>query len=274
VKNVFVASPLFFTPEAMTSGNLGRTMIAVAVFCLVASAIYVFNDWCDRDADRKHPSKRLRPIAAGEVSPGLGLAWAVVLLIAGIALAIFALPLLALELALAYAVLSTLYSLWLKHVAVLDILIVASGFVLRVDAGAAAIGITPTSWIVICTFLLALFLALAKRRDDLVKAMPGTHRPALAGYNQQFVDTALGVVLAALLVSYLIYTTDTAVSRKFGTDKLYLTAPFVTAGVLRYLQIALVEQRSGSPTDLAVTDRFLIAAVLGWIVTFAVLLYG
>jgi len=274
VKNAFVASPLFFTPDAVTARNAELTAIAVAVFCLIASAIYVFNDWCDRDADRQHPSKRLRPIAAGEVSPGAGLAWAMLLLIAGAALAIFALPVRALELVGVYAVLSMLYSIWLKHIAILDVLIVASGFVLRVDAGGAAIDITPTAWIVICTFLLALFLALAKRRDDLVKDMADAHRPALQGYNQQFVDTALGVVLAALLVSYLIYTTDAAVSRKFGTDKLYLTAPFVAAGVLRYLQIALVEQRSGSPTDLAVTDRFLIVAVIGWLAMFAALLYG
>jgi decaprenyl-phosphate phosphoribosyltransferase len=274
VKNAFVASPLFFTPEAMTARNVGLTAIAVAVFCLIASAIYVFNDWCDRDADRQHPSKRLRPIASGAVSPAVGLAWSIFLLVAGAALAIVALPVAAVELTAAYAVMSALYSLWLKHIAVLDVLIVAAGFVLRVDAGAAAIGITPTTWIVICTFLLALFLALAKRRDDLVKDLSGAHRPALAGYNQQFVDTALGVVLAALLVSYLIYTTDASVSRKFGTERLYLTAPFVAAGVLRYLQIALVEQRSGSPTDLAVTDRFLIVAVLGWLATFAALLYG
>src|SRR5262249_3163433 len=135
------------------------------------------------------------------------------------------------------------------------------------------VGITPTVWIVVCTFLLALFLALAKRRDDIVKAMSDTHRPALAGYNLRFLDTAIGVVLAALMVSYLIYTTDASVTQRFRTDKLYLTAPFVAAGVLRYLQIALVEERSGSPTDLALTDRFLILAVAGWIATFALPLY-
>jgi 4-hydroxybenzoate polyprenyltransferase len=274
VKNGFVAAPLFFTPEAVTGANLVRTGIAVVVFCLLASAIYVVNDWCDAEADRAHPAKRSRPIAAGDVSPGLALAWAAVLLAAGAALSFAVLPTQASGMAAVYVGLSLLYSLRLKHVAVLDVLIVATGFVLRVEFGGAAIGIPLTVWIVVCTFLLALFLALAKRRDDLVKTMGDAHRPALAGYNLPFVDTALGVVLAALLVSYLIYTTDAGAIAKFHTDRLYLTAPFVAAGVLRYLQIALVEKRSGSPTDLALTDPFLILSFVGWLAVFAGLLYG
>ncbi len=274
VKNAFVAAPLFFTPEAVNGRNIGLTVAAVAAFSLLASAIYVFNDWCDREADRQHPSKKTRPLASGEVSPAGGLVFSLVLLAAGAAITVAFLPLKATFLLIAYVVLTVLYSAGLKHVAVLDVLIVAAGFVLRVETGSAAIAITPTSWIVICTFLLALFLALAKRRDDLVKDMSDTHRPALSGYNQPFVDAALAIVLAALLVSYLIYTTDVTVSRKFGTEHLYLTAPFVAAGVLRYLQIALVEQRSGSPTDIVVTDRFLIVAALGWVATFAALIYS
>jgi len=275
VKNGFVIAPLFFTPGAMNAHNVGLVAAAVVAFSLLASAIYVFNDWCDREADRLHPAKKTRPIASGAVAPAAALVWGAALLGAGAALALLALPLPAALIALAYAAMATAYSARLKHVAILDVLIVAAGFVLRVEVGSAAIEITPTVWILVCTFLLALFLALAKRRDDLVKLVAGdTHRPALAGYNLQFVDTAVGMVLAALLVSYLIYTTDSAVIARFHTDKLYLTAPFVAAGVLRYLQIALVEQRSGSPTDLALTDRFLILTIFGWVATFAVLLYG
>lgn len=274
VKNAFVAAPLFFTPDALNARNIALVAAAVAVFCLLSSAIYAFNDWCDREADRLHPAKRTRPIASGEVSPGAGLALTGVLLVAAAALALAVMPPAFLTYAGGYAVLSILYSLRLKHLSVVDVMVVAIGFVLRVEGGAVAIDIVPSVWIVICTFLLALFLALAKRRDDLAKATPGTHRPALQGYNLGFVDAALGLVLAALLVSYLIYTTDTEVTRKFGTDRLYLTVPFVVAGVLRYLQIALVEERSGSPTDLALSDRFLIVAVIGWIVTFGLLIYG
>ncbi len=274
VKNGFVLAPLFFTPEAVTWPNAGRGAIAVVVFCLIASAIYVFNDWCDAEADRLHPAKSTRPIASGEVSPAAALAFAALLLAAGMVLCVAALPARAVAIAGAYVALSMLYSARLKHIAVLDVLIVATGFVLRIEFGGAATGISLTVWIVVCTFLLALFLAFAKRRDDLVKSLGDTHRPALAGYNLRFVDTALGVVLAALLVSYLIYTADAAAIAKFHTDKLYLTAPFVVAGVLRYLQIALVEQRSGSPTDLALTDPFLILAFVGWLATFGWLLYG
>jgi decaprenyl-phosphate phosphoribosyltransferase len=273
VKNGFVAAPLFFTPEALNSHNLILVITAVVALCLLSSAIYVFNDWCDRDADRAHPVKRTRPIASGAVPPSVGLAMAVVLLLVGTTIMLVFLPLPTFIFAAVYVASSTLYSWRLKHIAVLDVIIVASGFVLRVMIGAAAISVTATSWIVICTFLLALFLALAKRRDDLVKDMPEAHRPALAGYNARFLDTALGIVLAALLVSYLIYTTDPQAIQKFHTDKLYLTAPFVVAGVLRYLQIAVVEERSGSPTDVALTDRFLMVTVLGWLLTFGFLIY-
>ena len=137
-----------------------------------------------------------------------------------------------------------------------------------------ALGIETTVWIIVCAFLLALFMALAKRRDDLVKAMSSSHRTSLKGYNLAFIDQSLTMVMGSLLVSYLIYTTDSAVIAKFGTNKLYLTAPFVAAGVLRYLQITLVEEDSGSPTDVVLTDKFLIATVAGWVATFAILIYG
>lgn len=274
VKNAFVVAPLFFTPEAINAVNLGRVALAVAIFCLLASAIYAFNDWCDREADRQHPKKRTRPIASGDVSPAAGLGFSLILLAVAAALTVAFMPRGFMPYAALYAVSSIAYSLWLKHIAVLDVMIVAIGFVLRVDAGSAAIGVPASVWIVICTFLLALFMALAKRRDDLARDLADTHRPALAGYNLRFVDTSLSIVLAALLVSYLIYTTNEGVIRKYGTDQLYLTAPFVVAGVLRYLQVALVEERSGSPTDLALSDRFLILAVAGWIATFGFLIYG
>jgi hypothetical protein len=129
-------------------------------------------------------------------------------------------------------------------------------------------------WIIVCTGLLALFLALAKRRDDLVKQLDSGHRSALKGYTKPFIDTSITAVLGGLLVSYLIYTTDPAVMMRIGSQHLYLTTPFVIAGVLRYLQITLVEERSGSPTTLALTDRFLIVTLLGWVATFGVLIYG
>jgi decaprenyl-phosphate phosphoribosyltransferase len=273
VKNAFVAAPLFFTPEALTGAGITATVTAVLVFCLLSSAVYVVNDYCDREADRLHPEKRRRPIASGEVSAGMAVVLAVVLLACASAMTLTRLPHDFAPLAATYFVLNVLYSLKLKHVAILDVLIVATGFVLRVAAGAAAISVHPSVWIMICTGLLALFLAVAKRRDDLVKTMSDAHRPSLAGYNLRFVDASLAMILGALLVSYLIYTTDTAVITRYGTDKLYVTAPFVAAGVLRYLQITLVEERSGSPTEIALTDKFLILSVLGWAAVFAAIMY-
>jgi decaprenyl-phosphate phosphoribosyltransferase len=133
--------------------------------------------------------------------------------------------------------------------------------------------VSPTVWIIVCTGLLALFLALAKRRDDLAKGLGGDHRASLAGYSTRFLDTAVSIVLGALVVSYIIYTTDTGNRERFGTDQLFITTPFVIAAVLRYLQITIVEERSGSPTDIVLTDRFLILAALGWLATFGWLIY-
>ena len=265
VKNVFVVAPLFFTPEAVNARYLAIVGLAFAVFCLFASTIYIVNDYFDREADRLHPEKRNRPLASGQVSAGA--AWALAAALAGLAalLTLTVMPRAFALMAFGYLALNILYSLWLKHVSLLDVMVISVGFVLRVAAGAVAIDVEPTVWIVVCTWLLALFLALAKRRDDLVRALSGTHRPSLGGYNLPFIDASLAMVLGSLLVSYIIYTTQ--------TEHLYLTAPFVAAGVLRYLQITLVEQRSGSPTELALRDRFLVVTILGWIATFAALIY-
>jgi decaprenyl-phosphate phosphoribosyltransferase len=274
VKNLFVAAPLFFTPAALGAASVSRVALAFACFCALASAMYVLNDWCDREADRRHPIKRLRPLASGEVSAGAALVLALLLAAAALAGAFLLLPA-AFGLVLAgYGVLNLGYSLWLKRVAIVDVLVIAIGFVLRVYAGGFVIGVVPTVWILACTLLLALFLALAKRRDDIVRGIDEGHRQSLAGYNLPFLDTAVAVVLAALLVCYLLYTTQPENMARLHSDKLFLTAPFVIAGVLRYLQITIVEHRSGSPTRLALSDRFLLLTILGWLATFAVLIYG
>lgn len=272
VKNAFVVAPLFFSPWAVNPKNIAAAAIAVVVFCLLSSAVYVINDYFDREADRLHPEKKFRPLASGEVTPRQGIVLAVILLAASATLSLL-LPAAFALFAGGYFVLNLLYSVRLKQVAIVDVLIVAAGFVLRIDAGAMVIGVIPSVWISLATGLLALFIALAKRRDDLVKTMSNTHRASLSGYNLRFVDACLAVTLGALLVCYLMYTTDAETIRRFGTDQLWLTAVFVIAGVMRYLQITLVEERSGSPTDIVVTDRFLILSVVGWAATFAILIY-
>jgi decaprenyl-phosphate phosphoribosyltransferase len=273
VKNAFIAAPLFFTPSALNAATALQVLLGILSFCALSSAVYILNDYLDRDADRLHPDKRHRPLAAGTVSPTLALAMMVALIAGGLALAVVLAPRFA-GIALIYLFVNALYSLKLKEVSIVDVLLVSLGFVLRVYGGAELIHVLPSVWIIVCTGLLALFLALAKRRDDLVKDLDAGHRSALAGYTKPFIDTSITAVLGGLLVSYLIYTTDPMVMSRIGSQHLYLTTPFVIAGVLRYLQITLVEERSGSPTTLALTDRFLIITVLGWIATFGLLIYG
>lgn len=272
-KNLFVAAALCFTPAAMTWPNAGRVALGVLAFSAVASALYILNDARDRAADRRHPTKRLRPLAADTARLDLALALAALLGLAGLAGGYLLQTAFGHWLAV-YVLLNLGYSLGLKHVSILDVMLIAVGFVLRLEAGAALIATPPSVWIVLCTFLLALFLAIAKRRDDLVGELGADHRRSLAGYNKLFLDAAMTLVLGALMVFYALYTTDRAVMDRLGSDQLYLSVPFVLAGCLRYLQIALVEQRSGAPTEIVLTDRFLILAILGWALLMGWLIYG
>ncbi len=272
VKNLFVAAPLFFTPEALTPTTALAVGVAVLAFCLVAGGLYAVNDILDRDADRLHPVKRHRPLAAGTLGVGPAAALAGVCLFAGLALAL-ALSLAFGALVIAYAVLVTAYGLYLKRIALLDVACIALGFVLRVEAGAVVIQVEPSPWILVMTGLLALLIAVGKRRDDLVLRLDDNHRKVLSGYTLAFLDLVMAMLLAATLVAYLIFTTDAAAMARLGAERLYVTAPFVVLGLLRYLQIVMVEQRSGDPTELILTDTFLMVTVAAWIGSFAWLIY-
>ena len=274
IKNAFVAAPLFFTPAALNWHNFNYVVLGVGCFSAMASSIYILNDWRDRESDRKHPQKQLRPLAAGTVGGGTAALLGLALATGSAAVSLILLPHGFTVVLAIYVIQNLAYNLWLKQIAILDVLCIAIGFVLRIYAGGQLVGITPTVWIVACTLLLALFLAFAKRRDDLVLGVDDEHRLSLSGYNLPFIDASLAIVLAALVVSYLLYTTQPENMARLHSDKLFLTAPFVIAGVLRYLQVTLVEHRSGSPTRLALSDPFLMLTILGWIATFAWLIYG
>ena len=273
IKNGFVLAPLFFTPQAVSTQTVTHVVLGMLCFCLISSCVYIINDLSDREADRSHPDKCRRPLAAGTVSTAEALILLVMLCGVGFAGAASLSGSFALILALYFSI-NLAYSFGLKHRPIIDLLAISAGFVLRVDAGARLIHVQPSEWILICTGFLALFLAVAKRRDDLVKEVGTGHRPSLQGYTTQYLDVAATMVLGALLVSYAIYTTDNDVMARLGSERLYLTVPFVLAGILRYLQIALVEERSGSPTTIVLTDRFMIVTIAGWIATFAALIYG
>jgi 4-hydroxybenzoate polyprenyltransferase len=271
-KNLFIVAPLFFTPPALSLATVAIVAAGVLSFSLLASAIYIVNDYLDREADRNHPTKARRPLAAGTVSVSVAFALLILLLTGGFLLALWLSPVFA-AVGAAYVVMNLAYSLRLKHVAIVDVLIIALSFVLRVLAGNVLIEVEPSAWILIVSGLLALFLALAKRRDDLVKSLDDQHRRSLTGYSQSFLDTAVAVVLGALLVTYMIYTTDRQVMADLGTERLVYTVFFLIAGVLRYLQITLVENRSGSPTTVVLTDRFLIVTCALWAATLAALIH-
>ena len=273
VKNGFVIAPLFFTPDAVNWKNAALVLLGTVLFCLASSSIYVLNDIRDRDGDRLHPVKKARPIASGAVATSraavLGALVGIAALVGGFALSVrFGLYV------LSYILLNVGYSLGLKTIAILDILLIALGFVIRIFAGSSLIGANPSPWIIIATGLVSLFLAAGKRRDDLAQELDVSHRSSLDGYSIAFLDTLISIILGTLIVSYLMYTTSEEVMERINSRYLYVTSAFVIAGIFRYLQLVMVFGRSGSPTDIVIGDRFILLTLAGWLMAFGYLIYG
>ncbi|MEM9679038.1 MAG: UbiA prenyltransferase family protein [Bacteroidota bacterium] len=266
--------PIFF------SGQLDRTDLYIKLgfaffaFSFVASTIYVINDYRDLEADKLHPKKRLRPLASGSVSQHLALTLAFVMLVMGMSLSYY-ISVKFLFVLTIYFILNLGYTFGLKNISILDILIVAAGFVLRVKAGAIVSSIGLSHWIIIMVFLLALFMAIAKRRDDLIiKQVSGEDmRKVVKNYSLDFLNVSMSLLMGVIFVSYLMYTLSEGVIQRMGTYRLFYTSVFVLAGLLRYLQIALVENDSGSPTDLLLKDRFIQIVIFLWILSFYLLIY-
>ena len=263
-KNLILFAALIFGQRLFDPAAVGRSLAAFLIFCALAGAVYLINDVSDREADRRHPLKRARPIAAGEVTPPLAVGSAGLILVAALALA-FALQTTFGWIASAYVALFVLYSRVLKHVVILDVLTIAIGFVLRAAAGAAVIAVPMSQWLLVCTILGAMFLGLSKRRHELTllaEAAP-EHRRILEEYNPYLLDQMIGVVTASTLVAYMIYCTSPETTEKFGTTNLVLTTPFAIYGIFRYLY--LVHQKgAGSPSEVLLTDRPLVATIALW----------
>lgn len=274
IKNLFIFLPLFFAARITDLVPFINAVIAFLAFSLVASAIYVLNDYQDIEEDRLHPKKKSRPLASGVISTPQALIIMTILFIAGTTL-MATVSLTAMNILLVYLVMNIAYSLYLKHVAIVDITIIAIGFVLRLFVGSTVTDTPLSMWIVIITFLLALFIALAKRRDDMLIYLDTGEkvRKVVDGYSLQFLDTAMAIMASVVIVAYTIYTTSTEVIDRVQSEHLYLTALFVTIGIMRYLQIALVEKDSSSPTDIILKDRFMQITLIGWVTTFAWILY-
>ena len=274
IKNLFIFLPLFFASRITDATLLLDAITALIAFSFAASAVYTFNDYQDIEEDRQHPIKRDRPLAAGAISKSQAFLLMALLFLAGLVL-MASLSLKAAAILLAYIIMNFAYSLYLKHVAIVDVTTIAIGFVLRLFIGAAVTDIPLSMWIVIMTFLLALFMALAKRRDDILIYLDTGRkmRKVIDGYNLQFLNTTMAIMASVVIVTYIIYTTSTDVVERIHSDHLYLTALFVIVGIMRYLQIAFVRQESGSPTRIILEDHFMQMTLLGWIVSFAWILY-
>jgi len=279
-KNLFVFGALLFGQRAGRPAFLDPAAIAQAigaffVFCALAGVVYLINDVADRENDRLHPLKRYRPIAAGAVSPGVAIATAAILFVVALGAAYLLRPAFALV-ALTYVVMNALYSGPLKHVVIIDVLTVAIGFVLRAAGGAIVIDVPISHWLLILILLLALFLALSKRRHELVLLADGatSHRPILQEYSPYLLDQMIGVVTASTLVSYVIYTISPETQQKFHTSYLGLTLVFPLYGIFRYLYLVHQKEGGGSPSDLLQNDRPLLACVALWAVSVAAIIYG
>ena len=274
VKNVFVFAGLIFAQRLFTS-SAWIALAAFAIFCGLSGAIYLINDVADRERDQLDPRKRTRPVAAGRLSAGAALAAAVVLVVGGLACAAI-LSRAFLMTALAYVVLLVAYSAWLKHIVIVDVIVVAGGFVLRAVAGAVVIDVAMSGWLLICTILLALFLTLGKRRYEYVALDQDAvrHRPILAEYSPALLDQMIAVVTASTVTAYALYTMSPETVAKFHTHLLPATLPFVLYGIFRYLYLIYQRRLGGNPSELLLADRALLINALCWICAVLLIIYG
>jgi 4-hydroxybenzoate polyprenyltransferase len=274
-KNLIVFAGLLFGRKLFDPTSVATACTAFVVFCGLSGAIYLLNDIADRDADRRHPLKSKRPIASGQLSPGLALGAAVALTATAVPFAFWLRPSFGVV-AATYVALLAGYSAWLKHVVIIDVLTIAIGFVLRAAAGAVAIGVAISHWLLVCTVLLALFLAMSKRRHELTLLASGAteHRRILGEYSPYLLDQMIGVVTASTLIAYIFYTISPDTVQNFGTESLALTIPFPLYGIFRYLYLVHQKEGGGSPAEMLLNDRPLLLCVALWAAAVVVVVYG
>lgn len=273
-KNLFVLAALPFGLKLFDPAAVAMALAGFVVFCALSGVVYIVNDLYDRENDRLHPAKRRRPIAAGELAPRSAAMWAGLLAAGALTAAVWIGPKFAAASA-AYLTLFALYSRWLKHLVIIDVMSIAIGFVLRTYAGAAAIAVPVSDWLLVCTVLLALFLGLSKRRHEITLLANGAtgHRRILDEYNPYLLDQMIGVVTASTLMAYIIYCTSPDTTERFGTHNLVLTIPFPIYGILRYLYLVHRRDGGGNPSELLITDRPLLICVGLWGLVTAAVIY-
>lgn len=278
LKNLFIFLPLFFSRHLVDWEYIYPCIISFVAYCFAASSVYCFNDIWDVASDRLHPKKCKRPIASGKISRKEGYWITLICIMISLLLAILGTidnHHYLLKILCFYIIVNIAYYIKLKQIAIVDVFIIAIGFVLRIFAGGLVANIYISQWIVLMTFLLALFLAFAKRRDDVViyedtgmKVRRNVNR-----YNLQFMNQALAIIASVTMVCYIMYTVSDEVIERMHTSYLYVTSIFVLAGIMRYLQLTIVDVKSGSPTKILMKDLFIQICILSWILCFWVIIY-
>ncbi len=273
-KNLIVFAALIFARRLLDPAAVALALAAFLTFCGLSGAVYLFNDVSDRESDRRHPLKSRRPIASGVLSAESALGWAAALTGAGLGLAFWLQPGFGWT-AFAYVVLQAAYSRWLKHIVILDVMAIAAGFVLRAVGGGLVISVPVSDWLLVCTILLALFLAFSKRRHELTLLAAGAagHRRILEEYDPYLLDQMIAVVAASTLVAYIIYCLSSETAERFGTRWLVLTVPFPIYGIFRYLYIVHRKDGGGNPSAMLLKDRPLLACVALWGLTVVAIIY-
>jgi 4-hydroxybenzoate polyprenyltransferase len=275
IKNLFLFLPLFFSGHIFDSAiMIGKAGIGFLLFSLIASAVYIINDIQDAPADRIHPEKKKRPVASGMVKVNTAIILAALLITISIAGA-YLLNIFFVYILIIYFAMNIAYSYGLKHIPIIDITIIAIGFLLRIIGGGVIADVFISQWIVVMTFLLALFLGIAKRREDVILFQNSGQktRASITGYNLEFINSSMVLMAAVVIVAYLMYTMSADVIERFNTPYLYVTSVFVILGVLRYLQITFVQNKSGNPTQLLWKDLFIQLVLLGWVLAFFLIIY-
>lgn len=274
VKNFVLFAGLVFSQNLSNSGMVLKTVAGFALFCLLSSSVYVLNDVLDVESDRKHPLKSNRPIARGELKISTAIIIFVILAIISLGLSFWLSPVFAL-IALGYFVLNLFYSMYLKQVVIIDVMCIALGFVLRAVAGAVVIDVAISAWLIVCTTLLALFLGFGKRRHELMllESQATEHRKILSEYSLYFLDQMISVVTASTVIAYAFYTLSPEVESKLGTTHMDLTIPFVLYGVFRYLYLIHRKEGGGSPTQMLLSDKPILANIILWLISVVLIVY-
>jgi len=274
LKNLFIFAPIIFSQNIFNLPFLLKTIVAFILFCILSGSLYILNDLKDLEEDKLHPSKSKRPIASGRLKKSTAFLFFIILSVLALILSI-TLNIYFFIAALIYFLLQVAYSFWLKHVVILDVFVVASGFFIRVVAGGLAIDVHLSSWLLICTILLSLFMAMSKRRHELVllEENAGNHRPILKEYNPYLLDQMIAVVTASTLIAYCLYTISEETVSKFGTARLVYTVPFVLYGIFRYLYLVHQRTEGGSPEVLIIKDKPLLVDLFLWILAVMLILY-